>query len=834
MEIEELISKKDKILNELFEIFDFSATGNLEDLTPSQLYRQKALKQFLENNWHHMDLEESFNNAMEIQQKGNESLLKEKIINYYRDVNELNKTEGKQVLPISTKYEVILNSPDGIDGLIKFIDDAEDFNTLSYEFAQIIENVNRQELYNGIRHVMPESIEMRMLINYGEEYIDMLETLNRPSFDTNKFADLSYNRIPLSPERLNELGIKNPYIAPNNIAELKEIHQRFLEEFPKKAKEFVLGQSIYLDFNNRDAILSNDEYYQYTGMATSSGDMPSIQMSDNISAIFDKFLNDARADYMYEKSQLYGFEDANEWFEAVLQEGPDNGPDTILWDKATKEFDEFRYQNVVDKINDYFTNPVVNDAFPDEIGFGMGSVSSNNPIYQAVNNPLDPNIGITVIETTTNVADDVNTLDIENYKPITIEVLDDAGLHARPAGNLVSSLSKQNIPLIILEDGNLREVGVIGLLRQQKRTGETLDIYIPTGADINLDEVGGLKVVPTNVVDKGRLVWGSEEFIDAILDEMKDTALNTEFDMDFETGDIAAIRKKQPDVAELIENGKINIGNHNNLIDGLVRVIDRTDLPPGMTPEGLASVIMTNIDEAQNIQRANNPKIPFVGITDTQAQDPEFKKLLTQQFADTPTNVVDDINNKAINQAGEVIDVADDTTTNLSNIVGEGGYNRFTRVLREAPEIVSNIFDNTKKVVSKAFGIGGRIAQVADPGDIIIEQSLVRMLPRLGAGAIAVPALIAYTAYELTILLADVGQALNKARVNQGLGTVAESGGAIFEGLPPFGDADWKQLGRDTWEEMGEISDTWSLSWKISEPIIESVFKQSASMSQEK
>ena len=45
---------------------------------------------------------------------------------------------------------------------------------------------------------------------------------------------------------------------------------------------------------------------------------------------------------------------------------------------------------------------------------------------------------------------------------------------------------------------------------------------------------------------------------------------------------------------------------------------------------------------------------------------------------------------------------------------------------------------------------------------------------------------------------------------------------------------DFKQLGKDTFQEMGEISDTWTLSWKISEPIIESVFKQSASMSQEK
>ena len=106
------------------------------------------------------------------------------------------------------------------------------------------------------------------------------------------------------------------------------------------------------------------------------------------------------------------------------------------------------------------------------------------------------------------------------------------------------------------------------------------------------------------------------------------------------------------------------------------------------------------------------------------------------------------------------------------------------------------------------------------------------MLPRLGLGAISVPALIAYVAYESTILLADVGRALNKARQKQGLGTVNETGGAIFGGINNLDDL--KQLGKDTFQEMGEISDTWSLSWKISEPIIESVFKQSASMSQEK
>ena len=341
----------------------------------------------------------------------------------------------------------------------------------------------------------------------------------------------------------------------------------------------------------------------------------------------------------------------------------------------------------------YFKDKTVfSEPFPDEVGFEFGPIKSDNPIYQAVDNPLDPNIGITEIDTPTNVVDDVKTLDIENYKPITIEVLDDRGLHARPVSELIASFNNQGIPITILKDGNLKEVQMIGLLQQGKRQGETLDIYIPKDANINLDNVEGIKVVPTNVVD--------------------------------------------------------------------------------------------------------------------------------------------DINNKAINQAGEVIDIADDTTTDLSNVVGKGGYKRFTQIVKDAPEIFNTILENSKKVVGKAFGIGGRAAQVLDPGDIVIEQGLVRMLPKLGLGAISVPALIAYVAYESTILLADVGRALNKARQKQGLGTVNETGGAIFGGINNLDD--FKQLGKDTFQEMGEISDTWSLSWKISEPIIESVFKQSASMSQEK
>ena len=701
MEIEEIISEKDRILNELFEGLiqtDDLVSDELKQLTPAQSYRQRALQTFLSKDFHHMDLEQLMNNVLTLRQQGNEEFMKNKLLKYHKDVYELNKKAGGEGSTVRTS---ILPQGQNISELIsegkslsEHLDNAINAEKLDVMFNRVIRNINKQELYYGIRHVMPESIEMRMLINYGEEYIGMLEKLNRPSFNADVYADLDYDRITPRPSLLREAGIQRAYIAPNNIQELKEMHQRFLQEFPKKVKEYVLGQNVYVDLKHRDTKLLNEEYYQYTGMGTASPDMPSIQMSNNVQEIYDKLLAREKTSLMYEKAVSYGFEDANEWFDEVLKETSPDGPNVILWDKASRELDDVAADNVANRMNEFFTKPVWNENFPDEIGFEMGRVLPENPIYNAVSNPLDPTIGITEIDTPTNVVDDVKTLDIENYKPITIEVLDEAGLHARPAGELVSAFSKQNIPITILQDGNLKEVQMIGLLQQQKLKGETLDIYIPKDANINLDEVGGVKVVPTNVVD--------------------------------------------------------------------------------------------------------------------------------------------DINNKAINQAGEVIDIADDTTTDLSKVVGKGGYKRFEQLAKQAPEFVGNLFNTTKKLVGKTFGA----AQVLDPGDVAITQGLTKILPRLGLASISLPALAAYTAYELAILVVDVGQAYNKAIENQGGQRdfiPSFMGGKTIEGEEPEDiDYDWKQIGKDTWEEMGAISDTWSLSWKISEPIIDSVFKQSASMSQEK
>ena len=601
MEINEIISEKDRILNELYEGLiqtDNLVSAELKQLTPAQSYRQRALQMFLENDYHHMDIEETMNRVLELNQAGNEQFIKDKLLKYHNDVYDLNLKAGREILPQTNTMQTIIS-----EGRIsEFLDNAIFAERIDNQWNNLMMNINRQELYMGIRHVMPESIEMRMLINYGEDYINMLELLNRPSIDLENLANIQWDRVPPQPGAINNL--QKQYVPPQNIEELKAMHQRFLEDFPTKAKEFILGQNIFVE-ENAEARLFNEEYYQYTGWGTPSPDMPVIQMNENMSIVYDKLFQREANQLFYEAAEDAGFVDQNEWFNAIVEEDKtaaflreqgldvpadiENQVTVKAFDAASKASKEQAEINVKKKLNSYFKKPVSSENFPDEIGFEMGKVLPENPIYNVISNPLD-----------------------------------------------------------------------------------------------------------------------------------------------------------------------------------------------------------------------------------------------------TPTNVVDDINNKAINQAGEVIDIADDTTTDLSNVVGKGGYKRFEQLAKQAPEFVGNLFNSTKKLVGKTFGV----AQLADPGDIVITQGLTKILPRLGLASISLPALAAYTAYELAILVVDVGQAYNKAIENQGGQRdfiPSFMGGKTIEGEEPEDiDYDWKQIGKDTWEEMGAISDTWSLSWKISEPIIDSVFKQSASMSQEK
>jgi hypothetical protein len=183
----------------------------------------------------------------------------------------------------------------------------------------------------------------------------------------------------------------------------------------------------------------------------------------------------------------------------------------------------------------------------------------------------------------------------------------------------------------------------------------------------------------------------------------------------------------------------------------------------------------------------------------------------------------------------EIIDIAGKVVEDASELVDTEGLNKLVQLANTQPEVVDGIMKTAKNVVGKIFS---GVAGVLDPGDVAITQGLTRVLPRLGLAAISAPALAAYIGYELSILAIDVGQAYNKAIENQGGQNdfiPSFMGGKTIEGKEPtYIDYDWKQVGKDTWEEFGEVSDTWSLSWKISEPIIDYAFKEYAKLQEDR
>jgi len=181
----------------------------------------------------------------------------------------------------------------------------------------------------------------------------------------------------------------------------------------------------------------------------------------------------------------------------------------------------------------------------------------------------------------------------------------------------------------------------------------------------------------------------------------------------------------------------------------------------------------------------------------------------------------------------EIIKAAGNVVEDAADLVDYTPVNKVSDFANAQPEVVDGIFNSAKKVVGKAFNT---FAGVLDPGDIAITQGIIRLLPRLGVAAISGPALAAYIGYELTVLAIDAAQAIQKAAEKQGIESGPEyvpsfMGGKTLEGNEPvYQDVDWKQFGKDTWSEFGDISDTWSLSWKISEPIIDYAFGEYAKL----
>jgi hypothetical protein len=168
----------------------------------------------------------------------------------------------------------------------------------------------------GIRHVMPESLEMRMLINHGQNIITALsEYIDNQGIDV--AIDFAWDREGLiAPENIEW----NQYKNPKSIDDLEMLHRNFLKELPNKAKEFVLGDNILLE-KYPEPRLYNDFYYQYAGFATYTGDMAIMQMQNSLNDVYkeliEKYAQELMDDPEYIRAaQEKGLTGAETWEQA--------------------------------------------------------------------------------------------------------------------------------------------------------------------------------------------------------------------------------------------------------------------------------------------------------------------------------------------------------------------------------------------------------------------------------------------------------------------------------------------------------------------------------------
>jgi hypothetical protein len=184
---------------------------------------------------------------------------------------------------------------------------------------------------------------------------------------------------------------------------------------------------------------------------------------------------------------------------------------------------------------------------------------------------------------------------------------------------------------------------------------------------------------------------------------------------------------------------------------------------------------------------------------------------------DTPTNVLDEI--------GKFVD------PELAR--------KAQKTLEQAGEVGAALADAAKEFVSKAKDVtsktAGRAMRVLDPGDLIIETSIMQMGKKLGLSTISAGALYAYILYEGSLLLSDVVKGLGEANEKAGLSAnkVEDYTGYSFTGGKTIDNrtVDYKQpdmsnYGKDFWEGFttDSASDKYSLSYKISKPIFNSLF----------
>ena len=807
---EEIVKLKDELLNNLFEGLGFGDT-NTSGLTPAQHYRRTALQTFLEQDLHHRDLVSIFNEVFEISAVGNEDMIINKLVDFYVAEDRLSKQTKTNIYPVINKIKEMGGSR---RKLTKYFNQIKEGNPrlLETQWNLAIDAINQEDLYMGIRHVMPESIEMRILINDMDDYLGLLENLDRPSFDVTPYTRLDYNAIGnLTPDKLSQLI--REYKAPNNLQELKAMHQRFKDQFAKKAQEYILGENILLT-DDAEFKLLNEEYYQYLGWGQASGDQPIMQINEKVQELYEKLYGQERAQYFYEKAVEYGFEDANEWFDEVLKETNATDPMTVLWDKTSRDSETIVRDKVKAKVNKFMARSPFDDRFPDEMEFKLGPVTRDTAagasIYQVTDNPLadipdtPPNTTLRVMEETglsshsdriRKVAQDYHKImgySDPEFKPAMV-FNDEVGAIAADIFEQLPMFDDNAIPYYkkFIQETNMQYQVLLDSGMQFEVVDG--DPYTPNRAghqEMIADmENGRLKVLATEAG------FGDEATskLNPMLAESKYTDVNGRVMLENDV-----FRAVHDTFGHGMRGNTFGpIGEYNAWLAH--KEMYSADARRVMTTETLGQNTFTNYGPHMRDANGN-----LLGKADAGYIKPADRPFASQKVALMPEEI--------INVAGTVVEDA-------SELVDTRSLNKVVELASTQPEVADGIMKSAKKVVGKAFNTA---AGVLDPGDLAITAGISRLLPRLGLAAISPAALAAYVGYELSVLAIDAAQAFDKARQKQGIELLD------YDNTNP--DINWKQLGKDTWNEFGEISDTWSLSWKISEPIIDYAFGEYAKL----
>ena len=955
--IEDVIKAKDALLNILFE----PAVTVEEGLTVMQQIRKDALITFMTNDLSHGNLEydvvQKLTRDLVLGLNGSKEKVGLRLMDYISEAIDLYndlEADGLKNLPASTLDNLFTEEfhPD----LLEVFDierkmytqtvnyRLNDFPYTAQEMKQaglektpgaaipgrrikfrdedivtMVQQIVKNEIHHSIRHVMPESFEMRTIL------------VNHPQIHRELGAMAEAGQI--SKEILDDLYTFKIYGFEVNGYEDFYTALAYLDgEFKKRAPEFIYGTKSNNRFYKDDIQMrTTDKYFAYLGYG-SYEDSFYHKFNTKINQMFNEIRkeikNENYEELVTKKIEEAGFVSESEMLDYAA--GRDYGQYELGKNLGNYEGVNAQYNEILQVYNDTVEEVIYSkmgdliDMQLIEYGkYGVFTTKVDNATEIPVNSKLPVFVSEIkeqpVIDTPTNVVDDAPKqpkvkepkANIKKLTQINLQIQDPDGLHARPIAMINDYLTEKGITAYVKHKGTLKPFSFIRVLTKGIKYNETFEIYFPKDVNTELfvdnmillgvgDEVNprggtirtGDDVISNhstrvrNVATQYHNIMGLEqpEFKPAVVFSEELGAAAADIFDQLPMFDEAALPYYKNFIEEtnvqyqlLLEGGlefeivdydpyTPNRSGHNQMItdmeNGRLKVLatdtgfgdDTTDIRNPMLAESKHTDVRGRVMLENDVFRAvhdtfghgmrGNTFGPIgeynAWLAHKEMYSRDAQRVMTtetlgqntytnygQHMRDVDGNLIPKGDPNYIKPGDRpfapqkvaiapepLIDAAATVVEDAVDLVDNESMNKVTQLANTNPEVANNLWNQSKKIVGKTFNVG---TGVLDPGDVILTQGMARMLPRLGLAAISGPALAAYMFYELSVLAVDAVQAIDKARQNQGI--------ELLDYDNTNSDIDWKQLGKDAWSEFGDVSDTWSLSWKISEPIINKAFE---------